>query len=125
MKKTIGDRLAIAAFLISLVVISVAYGTVAVWLGWFPAPQIDRAYRAVLDISENWKNGLALEPTRHLVAPDDSGRAPNPDRGYVRQPGANPEPGKIFSSNLFFSSDVALRLLPPQGASTVSFLFSF
>ena len=111
MRKTIGDRLAICAFLVSLVVISVAYGTVAVWLGWFPAPQIDRAYRAVLDLSENWKNDLALEPTRHLVAPDDSGRVPNPDRGYVRQPGANPASGYILVAGLSDDQETSVHVV--------------
>ncbi|WP_422073487.1 arylsulfotransferase family protein [Tranquillimonas rosea] len=83
MNRRFSDLLAPAAFLVSLVVIATVYGTFAAWRGWFPAPQIGLAHRTLTDLSKNWKNDFALEPTRHLVRPDDSDTPPDPDRGFA------------------------------------------
>lgn len=105
------DRLAAAAFVVSLCVIAVFYGTVSAWFGWFPAPQIGRAYHTILDLSENWKNDLALEPTRHLVAPDDSGRAPDPERGFAWHSDADPGPGYVLIGGLSDDQDTSVHVV--------------
>lgn len=87
-KPPLPERLAPVVFVVSVGALGIVYGTVSSWWGWFPAPQIGMAHRTYLDISSNWRNDMGLEPTRHLVAPDDgdSGEA-DPDRGYeVFQP---------------------------------------
>lgn len=118
MKQRTVERLAAAAFVTSLGVIAIVYGTVAGWQGWFPAPQVERAYVTLLDLSRYWKNDLALEPTRHLVAPDDSGRPPDPDRGYVRHAATEPEPGYVLIAGLSDDQDTsahAVRMFDRNG----------
>lgn len=82
MKRSFADRLAAAGFVASLAVIAMLYGIVSSWWGWFPAPQVGLAHRTVMDLKNNWRNDLALSPTRHLVPPGDGGATPDPDRGF-------------------------------------------
>lgn len=61
------DRLPAISFVLSAVVLSSVYGVFAQRNGWFPAAQISQAEATIRDVQANWKNDLALEPTRHLV----------------------------------------------------------
>lgn len=96
MKGPLSDRLAAAAFVLSLVVLSAVYGVVASVRGWFPAPQIALAHDTIVDLSLFWENDLGLAPTRHLVPAADD----DPDRGYTRAPGAEPTPGFVLVTTL-------------------------
>ncbi|MFP4406495.1 arylsulfotransferase family protein [Rhodosalinus sp.] len=96
MKTPLSDRLAAAAFLVSIVVLSVVYGGVAAVRGWFPAPQIELAHDTAVDLALFWRNDLGLAPTRHLVPAPDGG----PDRGYSRAPEAEPTPGFVLVTSL-------------------------
>ena len=96
MKTPLSDRVAAAAFLMSIVVLSVVYGAVASVRGWFPAPQITLAHDTVVDLALFWRNDLGLAPTRHLVPAPDGG----PDRGYRRAPEAEPTPGFVLVTSL-------------------------
>lgn len=100
MKRSPSDRLAPAVFIVSVAVLGIVYGTVSSWWGWFPAPQIGLAHRTMLDLQKNWRNDLGLEPTRHLVAPDDSGAAPDPDRGFALHDGGAAAPGYTLVAGL-------------------------
>jgi hypothetical protein len=95
-----GDRFAAAAFVIAFGFMCLLYGTVSSWWQWFPAKQIGLAYDTLLNVRKNWKNDLALEPTRHLVAPDDTGNPAEPNRGYVRYSDAPAEPGYVLIAGL-------------------------
>lgn len=85
-------------FVVSIAIIAIIYGTVSSWWGWFPAPQIGLAHRTYLDIAENWRNDLALEPTRHLIKP--GGANPGPDRGVSGAPAGAAAGGYIFVAGL-------------------------
>lgn len=91
MKSPSSDSFARGLFAVSLALIAMVYGIVSSWWGWFPAPQIGEAHRTYLDVSRNWRNDIGLEPTRHLVAPNDQGIA-SLDRGYVHRPGTERAP---------------------------------
>ena len=82
-KRPFSERAAPVVFAASIAALGVLYGTVSSWWGWFPAPQIGLAHRTYLDLKNNWRNDIGLEPTRHIVAPDDSGETPDPERGFV------------------------------------------
>ena len=56
-----------ALFVLSIVVLSVIYGSASAVFHWFPGPQIRQAINGVQVFAENWRNDLQLEPTRHLV----------------------------------------------------------
>lgn len=99
MKKSPLDRLVFGGFVFSVVFLAMIYGIVASWWGWFPAQQVGLAHRTMLDVSANWQNDLGLEPTRHLVPPNDTGEA-SPDRGYSLAPGAVQQPGYILIAGL-------------------------
>lgn len=99
MKKSPSERLLFGGFVISAVFIAMIYGIASSWWGWFPAPQVGLAHRTWLDVSTNWKNDLGLEPTRHLVPPNDTGDV-SPDRGYYLAPGATQQPGYILIAGL-------------------------
>ncbi|WP_390913742.1 arylsulfotransferase family protein [Pseudosulfitobacter sp. SM2401] len=99
MKKPLSDRLFFGGFLLSLVFIAMTYGIVSSWWGWFPAPQLGLAHRTYLDVSTNWKNDLGLEPTRHLVPPNDTGDV-SAERGFALAPGASPQPGYTLIAGL-------------------------
>lgn len=117
MKLPSPDSLARGVFTISLVLIAMTYGIVSSWWGWFPAPQIGEAHRTYLDVSRNWRNDIGLEPTRHLVAPNDRGTAA-PDRGYERRPGTERAPGYILIAGLSDDQDTsvfAVRLMDTDG----------
>lgn len=92
MKPPLSDRLNAAAFVLSVVVLSVFYGAVASVRGWFPAPQITLAHDTVVDLAQFWRNDFGFAPTRHLVPAADGG----PDRGYNRASGAEPTPGFVL-----------------------------
>lgn len=103
MKKNFSDRIGPALSVISLVVIAVTYGIVATWWNWFPAPQIGQAHSTMKEIATNWKNDVGLEPTRHLVKPQDGETDPNrglsgvPDNdGYTLIAGLNEKEGETF-----------------------------
>lgn len=80
MKKPSSDAIAGAIFVISFALVAMVYGIVSSWWGWFPAPQIGAAHRNFLELKNNWRNDIALEPTRHLIAP--GGRDTGPERGF-------------------------------------------
>ncbi|MEM7489247.1 MAG: hypothetical protein AAF390_09010, partial [Pseudomonadota bacterium] len=110
MKQSTSDRLARGVFLASLAVIAIIYGTVSSWWGWFPAPQIGLAHRTYLDLRENWRNDFGLEPTRHLVPPNDSGEFPA-ERGYTRIEGKERQPGYIIVSGLSDDQDTSFHVV--------------
>ena len=61
------DRFSRVLFFVSLVTLSVVYGSFGAIYGWFPHKQIRQSLGAWLEFRENWRNDLELEPTRHLV----------------------------------------------------------
>jgi hypothetical protein len=69
------ERIPFLAFCASVFVLSTIYGTAAARRDWFPNPQITLALDTITDLRANWKNDLALEPTRHLVAARTLGRS--------------------------------------------------
>lgn len=111
MKKPLSDRLAPVVFAISIAALGVLYGTVASWWGWFPAPQIGLAHRTMLDLKQNWRNDFALEPTRHLVAPDDSGEHPDPERGFTIYDEAEMQPGYTLIAGLNAERDSSFHVV--------------
>lgn len=117
MKLSFSDSLARGIFILSLVLIAVTYGIVSSWWGWFPAPQIGAAHRTYVDVSQNWRNDIGLEPTRHLVAPNDRGTA-SPDRGYERRSGTERAQGHILIAGLSDDQDTSVfnvRLMDTDG----------
>lgn len=115
-KKSIGERLGPVLFVASLGVITLVYGTVATTRGWFPAPQIQLAQRTLMDISHNWKNDLALEPTRHLVKPGGGDVAA--DRGLEGKPSGTTKEGYVLVAGLNEDQDEAfhsVRLYDGEG----------
>ncbi|MEJ6395913.1 arylsulfotransferase family protein [Gymnodinialimonas sp. 2305UL16-5] len=118
MKQSLADRFARGVFLLSLAVIAMVYGIVSSWWGWFPAPQIGEAHRTYLNVAENWRNDIGLEPTRHLVAPNGEGRG-NPERGYdLRGDAADRQPGYILIAGLSDDQDTSVfvvRLMDTNG----------
>lgn len=117
MKLPSSDGFARGFFIVSLALIAMVYGIVSSWWGWFPAPQIGEAHRTYLDVSRNWRNDIGLEPTRHLVAPNDQGTA-SPDRGYERRPGTERAPGYVLIAGLSDDQDTsvfAVRLMDTNG----------
>lgn len=98
------DRLPFLAFLISIGVLFTLYGTMAARRDWFPNPQISVALGAVADLRENWKNDLALEPTRHLVAARTPGRPEGFEGLRVHRPEAV-SPGYTMISGLSVKQD--------------------
>ncbi|WP_166462005.1 arylsulfotransferase family protein [Paracoccus alkanivorans] len=116
MKRGFSDRIGPVLSIVSLVVIAVTYGTVASWWNWFPAPQIGLAHRTMLEVSENWKNDIGLEPTRHLVKP--VGGDPDPERGLSGTPAGNAADGYILVAGLNETQDGpfhVVRLYDGQG----------
>ncbi|MEO1016421.1 MAG: arylsulfotransferase family protein [Pseudomonadota bacterium] len=69
------DRIAKAAFLLGAIMLATLYGVYAARYEWFPSPQLSLAVITYQDIKTNWKNDLALEPTRHLVDAREQGRS--------------------------------------------------
>ncbi|MEM7709714.1 MAG: arylsulfotransferase family protein [Pseudomonadota bacterium] len=110
MKQSTSDRLARGVFLVSLAVIATIYGTVSSWWGWFPAPQIGLAHRTYLDLRDNWRNDFGLEPTRHLVPPNDSGAFPA-ERGYTRIEGRERQPGYVLVSGLSDDQETSFHVV--------------
>ncbi len=100
MKRPVADRIAATGFVVSIAVLGMLYGIVSSWWGWFPAPQVGLAHRTMLDLKKNWRNDFAFEPTRHLVAPDDSGAAPDPERGHAVQAADRVLPGYTLIAGL-------------------------
>jgi hypothetical protein len=111
MKKSLSDRIAPVVFAVSIAALGTLYGTVASWWGWFPAPQIGLAHRTVTDLRTNWRNDFALEPTRHLVAPDDSGETADPDRGYRVTDASRIEPGYTLVAGLNTERDAPFHMV--------------
>ncbi|MCV3273626.1 arylsulfotransferase family protein [Roseobacter sinensis] len=117
MKQPSSDRFARGIFTASLALIALVYGVVSSWWGWFPAPQLGEAHRTFLDVKQNWRNDIGLEPTRHLVAPNGPGTT-DPDRGYERRPGTERAPGYILIAGLSDDQDTsvfAVRLMDTSG----------
>ena len=117
MKVPSSDSFARGVFIVSFALISMVYGIVSSWWGWFPAPQIGEAHRTYLDVYRNWRNDIGLKPTRHLVAPNDTG-TPSPDRGYAQRPGTERMPGYILIAGLSDDQDTsvfAVRLMDTNG----------
>ncbi|APX14036.1 arylsulfotransferase family protein [Tateyamaria omphalii] len=117
MKLPSSDSFARGFFIVSFALIAMVYGIVSSWWGWFPAPQIGEAHRTYLDVSQNWRNDIGLEPTRHLVAPNDTG-TPEPDRGFEQRPGTERMPGYVLIAGLSDDQDTsvfAVRLMDANG----------
>ncbi|WP_155829149.1 arylsulfotransferase family protein [Halomonas huangheensis] len=108
-RKPIGERLGPVMFVASLGVIAVIYGAVASERNWFPAPQISLAQRTMMDISHNWKNDLALEPTRHLVKP--VGDNPGTDRGLEGKPSGASSEGYVLVAGLNEDQDESFHVV--------------
>jgi hypothetical protein len=68
------DRVPFLVFLASAMALSTMYGVTAARRDWFPNPQVSLALQTLADLRANWKNDLALEPTRHLVPARTPGR---------------------------------------------------
>lgn len=68
------DRFSKAIFQCSIIVLAVLFGSVGALFDWFPHPQLAQALGGIRSLSENWKNDLELEPTRHLVPVSDPER---------------------------------------------------
>lgn len=98
------DRLQAAFFVLSAMVIAVVYGIFAERREWFPARQIAEAEITIRDVSANWKNDLALEPTRHLVASYKTGREENDDGYTLYRPDAR-SPGYMLVAGLSKDQD--------------------
>jgi len=107
-KRAVTDRIGSAFFIVSIVVIAMVYGIVASWWGWFPAPQIGLAHRTYLDLSENWRNDLALEPTRHLVTP---GGGAGPGRSVAGAPQGVLAQGYILVAGISEQQDESFHVV--------------
>jgi hypothetical protein len=81
------ERIPFLAFCASVVVLSTLYGTAAARRDWFPNPQITLALDTIADLRANWKNDLALEPTRHLVAARTHRRSDDLEGFKMHHPG--------------------------------------
>lgn len=103
MKRRISDRIGPVISVVSLAIIAVIYGTVSTWWNWFPAPQIGLAHRTILEVSQNWKNDIGLEPTRHLVRP--TGGDPDPERGLAGTPKGSSAGGYTLIAGLNETQD--------------------
>lgn len=100
----------------SIAVIAVIYGTIATWWNWFPAPQIGLAHSTMMDIANNWKNDIGLEPTRHLVKPIE--RSSDPDRGFSGELTGSAAEGYILVAGLSETQEESfhtVRLYDPEG----------
>ncbi|MDZ5696214.1 arylsulfotransferase family protein [Chelativorans sp. M5D2P16] len=106
---SVSDRIGPAFFALSFGVLAVIYGIVSAGRGWFPAPQVDLAYRTLLDLSTNWENDLALVPTRHLVAP--GGANTGPDRGLSGAPAGASSEGYILIAGLSENQDESFHVV--------------
>ena len=100
MRRSRTDRIAAAGFVVSLSLIAMLYGTVSSWWGWFPAPQIGLAHRTLMELGRNWRNDLALEPTRHLVAPGPEGTVTDAGRGFTVERPDLVQPGYVLVAGL-------------------------
>ena len=128
------DRIAFLAFCASVIVLSTLYGTAAARRDWFPNPQITLAIDTIADLRANWKNDLALEPTRHLVAARNPGRPETfasfkmyrPDDaapGYVLIAGLSIEQSRSFFDVVLYDAEgrvlhewpVDYSILDPEG----------
>ena len=109
MRRSLADRAAPVVFVASIAALATGYGVVSSWWGWFPAPQIGLAHRTMLDMQRNWRNDLALEPTRHLVPPADPARGTADGGLRVRRPGAA-EPGHTVVAGLSADQDAAFHM---------------
>ncbi len=69
-----GEKLAKGAFIVSLVVLSVLYGSYGATVGWFPVKLVRSAVGDWENLKANWRNDFALEPTRHIVPAGDPAR---------------------------------------------------
>ncbi|SFQ63689.1 Arylsulfotransferase (ASST) [Roseivivax halotolerans] len=98
-KPPLSDRLAPVVFAVSIGVLGIVYGTVASWWGWFPAPQLGLAHRTYVDIKENWRNDIGLEPTRHLVPPGGTD-TPDPERDFTAHQPQKAQDGFTLVSGL-------------------------
>ena len=74
------DRFSKALFVVSMIVLSIAFGSLGALFNWFPHSQLAQAVGGVRYIMANCKNDLALEPTRHPepATPVDRPRLPSP-----------------------------------------------
>jgi hypothetical protein len=68
------ERLGMAAFVASAMLLSAVAGVAVARNDWFPNPQLSSALETVRDLREHWRNDLELEPTRHLVPAIRTGR---------------------------------------------------
>lgn len=93
------DRTPLLAFCASIVVLSTLYGAAAARNDWFPNPQISLAIGTIGDLQTYWKNDVGLEPTRHLVAARNPGRAGISESFRVYQPEAV-APGYVLVAGL-------------------------
>lgn len=111
------DRLPAIAFVASTVALASVYGVYAEKKKWFPARQITQAEITVRDISSNWKNDLALEPTRHLVEGHDERRSAENEGYQLYEPDAVPD-GYTLVAGLANDQDRAafsVRLYDAEG----------
>jgi hypothetical protein len=100
------DRLPTITFLASTIVLSIGYGIFAERGQWFPARQVTQAQATIADVSANWKNDLALEPTRHLVEGYHKSR-PEGDDGYKLYEPDRVAPGYTLVSGLSEDQDTS------------------
>jgi hypothetical protein len=98
------DRFGFFAFLASAIVLATLYGTMAARRDWFPNPQISLALGTVADVRANWKNDLALEPTRHLVEARTPGRPETYESLQVHRP-EDVAPGHVLVAGLSTRQD--------------------
>ena len=71
-----GEKIAKVAFLVSLVVLSVLYGSYGATRGWFPFKLVRAAAGDWENLKANWRNDFAMQPTRHIVPAADPAREP-------------------------------------------------
>jgi hypothetical protein len=114
------DRIGLFACVGSAMVLAGFYGIAAARNDWFPNPQVSVALDTLEDLRTNWRNDLALEPTRHLVpartparpAGFEGYRVHRPEAvtpGYVLIAGLSPDQSRsAFEVGLY---DAAGRLL--------------
>jgi hypothetical protein len=100
------DRLQAVFFVLSAMALAVVYGIFAQRLDWFPARQIAAAEITIRDVAANWKNDLALEPTRHLVESYQKGRAEN-DAGFKLHRPDSVTPGYTVVAGLSKNQDAS------------------
>jgi hypothetical protein len=93
------DRTGLTLFFASAMALSALGGLAAARNDWFPNPQVSLAVDTVRDLRANWRNDLALEPTRHLVPARDTGRRDEAESFRIHRPDAV-TPGYILVAGL-------------------------